>query len=93
MYSVLFTKQDSLGLKSWSSFAAEAGVADTAWFGRCLGDTTVEREIDEGRDLGEQLSIIGTPTVFLNGQRYSRPPREEELLDLVRSLVGGTVAR
>ena len=32
MYDLLFEKQDSLGVKSFTSFASESGVADTALF-------------------------------------------------------------
>ena len=38
MHDVLYAKQDSLGVKTWSSFASSAGLEDTVAFAACVND-------------------------------------------------------
>jgi len=83
----LFAKQDSLGLKSWASYAAEAGVADSAKFAQCVSDSAPISRIDRGRALGETLAVSGTPTVLVNGWRFSNPPSDSLLTRVVTDLL------
>lgn len=66
MHDVLFDKQDSIGLKSWQSFAVDAGVSDLDRFERCLvGDehrAAIERDVAAAHELG----IRSTPTLLVN---------------------------
>lgn len=71
---VLFKKQDSLGLKSWTAFAAEAGIRDTASFSRCTARGDSIPSVLAGRAVGHKLGIVGTPTVIINGWRFGSPP-------------------
>lgn len=63
----LYAAQPSLGLKTFTEFAIEAGVPDSAAFSRCVEETgpvaAIERDIQVVRDLGG----TGTPTVLVNG--------------------------
>lgn len=79
MHDVLFDLQDSLGLRSWTSMAIDAGVSDTIAFNQCLGDGSSEARIAKGRKLGEQTGVSGTPTVVINGTIFARPPTSAEL--------------
>jgi protein-disulfide isomerase len=81
---VVFAKQDSLGLKSWSSYAREAGVADTAAITRCAHDPTPAKRVEAGRELGLRWRVIGTPTVIVNGHRYASPPTKDEIGRVIR---------
>ncbi|MGQ0766734.1 MAG: DsbA family protein [Gemmatimonadota bacterium] len=69
-----YAKQDSIGLKPWLSFAADAAISDSAEFARCLGATSSLARVLAGRALGERIQVRATPTVFINGWRYSIPP-------------------
>lgn len=89
LVALTFDKQDSLGLKSWNSFAREAGVADTLRFSRCLADTSQVMRIESGLALGRRLGIHATPTVLINGWRPSVAPAEPELSSIVASIVAG----
>jgi protein-disulfide isomerase len=51
MHDLLFTKQDSLGLKSWQSYAQESGVPDTAAFAKCVSESTVPARVARGKIL------------------------------------------
>jgi len=76
MHNLLFKKQDSLGLKTWTSYASEAGVRDVPEFSRCVADTGALQGVDLGRDVGVKLGVHGTPTVVINGELFSRPPQD-----------------
>jgi protein-disulfide isomerase len=89
LVALTFDKQDSLGLKSWNSFAQEAGVPDTLRFSRCLADTSQVARIESGLSLGRKLGIHATPTILINGWRPSVAPAEPELSKIVASIIAG----
>jgi len=89
MYDLLFEQQDRLGLKPWSEFASEAGVADSAAFEACIKRTESMPRVTEGKALGNQLDVQGTPTVIINGWKLGRPPAGEELERLVKAILLG----
>jgi protein-disulfide isomerase len=72
----VFEKQDSLGLKAWSSYAIDAGVNDTTAFLRCLSDERPFDRIERGKRLASRMNVRGTPTIIINGWRYPAPPYE-----------------
>lgn len=78
----VFLKQDSLGVAPWTSFALAAQVADTMLFQACVGAGPSAR-VRAGAALADELGLRETPTIFLNGQRLSRPPSSQELRDLI----------
>jgi len=86
---VLLSKQDSLGLKSWASFAFDAGVRDTARFARCVRDTVSLPRVAAGLLVGKEIGLTGTPTVLVNGWKLSRPPTLSELREMHAAVVNG----
>lgn len=82
----VFRGQDSLGLKSWSRFGAEAGVQDSAAFATCVTSTFEPQQIVSGRAFGELIGVRGTPTVVINGWRYYVPPYDS-LVQILRAAV------
>lgn len=70
----VYEKQDSLGLKTWSSFASEAGLRDTAAINKCATASDRIARIEDGREVGRKIGVAGTPTVIINGWRYAIPP-------------------
>ena len=88
-HGLIYEKQDSLGLKSWVSFASESRVPDLAHFDKCASDTVRVARIEEGVRLGKELAVAGTPTVLLNGWRYRSPPNRVELLRGIEMLAAG----
>jgi protein-disulfide isomerase len=79
----LFAKQDSLGRRPWSTFAREAGVVDSARFAACITSTSSAQIVEGNRLLGDMMKLTGTPTVIINGTRYTSPPSDS----LIRSLL------
>lgn len=86
---VAYAKQDSLGLKSWISYAQEAGVQDTVSFAECVGSTGRVERVERGRGLGESMNVHATPTVIINGWRFSSVPNDAQLRGAIKALVRG----
>jgi len=89
MHDLLFEQQDKFGLKPWGEFATEAGVTDNAGFEACIKRTDPILRITEGRALGNQLDVQGTPTVVINGWKLGRPPTPDELDHMVKAILAG----
>jgi protein-disulfide isomerase len=87
--NTIYRKQDSLGLKSWSSYASDAGVRDTAVFARCVSARTPVASIDSGLAIGQRFHIQGTPTVLVNGWRFAAPPTDTTLTRFINALLEG----
>ncbi len=67
MTETLFAKQDSLGLKSWASYARDAGVKDSAGFLKCAKSSEPLSSVTQGKAIGKSLKVTATPGVFING--------------------------
>jgi protein-disulfide isomerase len=89
MYDLLFEQQDKFGLKAWGEFATEAGIADSTAFEACIRRTDPIPRVTEGKALGNQLDVQGTPTVVINGWKLGRPPTLEELDQMVKVILAG----
>lgn len=85
--SVVYDKQDSLGVKSWGSFAAEAELPDTARIARCAGARDTSARVLSGLALGRKLRVNSTPTLLVNGWRFLGAPAEQSLDSLIRALI------
>lgn len=89
MHDVLLAQQESLGVKSWSAFAVDAGITDTLAFQACMRSGSTARTIEDQLTRGRQLGVNATPTVILNGWKLPVPPSESELADILRKSESG----
>ncbi len=89
MRDQLFAQQDSFGLKSWTLYAASAGVPDTSRFATCLKDSASVARVVRGAKLEESLELSGTPTVVINGWAYPTPPTLSQLEADASRIVSG----
>ncbi len=71
MHDLLYAQQDSFGLKAWSTLATEAGVKDTPEFEKCVESSKRIPRVERGLALGDSIRIEATPTIVINGLRYS----------------------
>lgn len=85
--TAVYAQQDSIGLKPWTSFALGAGVSDTVAFDRCVRAEVSFARIDEGFAVGELLQVRGTPTVIVNGWRFSSAPNLREISRTIDELL------
>lgn len=86
---VLFQKRDSLGLKSWGSYALEAGLPEQDRYQACVDDQKTLQRVRTGRSLADEIGLTGTPTVFVNGWRFPRTPTEDELSRVIQDILAG----
>jgi protein-disulfide isomerase len=86
---VAYAKQDSFGLKSWVSYAQEAGVTDTLTFASCMKETAPIPRIEEGHRLGQVMKLEGTPLVIINGWRFPSVPDDTQLREAIKALLQG----
>ena len=77
--SAVYAKQDSLGLKSWGSYARDAGIPDTAKIAACARSQAPIGAIERGLAFGESIRLDATPTVLVNGWVFPSPPRPAQL--------------
>lgn len=83
----VYAKQDSLGIKSWGSYAREAGIADTTSIARCARDPRLFQRIQAGRELALSWEVSGTPTVIVNGRRFAHPPTKGEIERVIEDVL------
>lgn len=91
MHDVLFEQQDSLGIKPYIEFAREAGVADAGAFTSCVARRDTVQRIKDGLALGDDLHILGTPTVVVNGWYVSALPTIADLDTIINRSLRGTL--
>ncbi len=88
MAAELLAKQDSMGMKSWASFARSVGIAHTMSFLRCTEDPLTITQIEHHRVLAAELGIKATPTVMINGWRFQAPPTDSLAL-IAKEIING----
>lgn len=79
MHDALFAGADSLGLRSFSLYATEAGVSDTSSFTRCLADPQPASEVDADVEVAKGVGLVGTPSFVINGRMTVGVPKLEAL--------------
>jgi protein-disulfide isomerase len=68
MHDQLFAQQDSIGKKSLTRLAADAGVPDSVQFSRCVGSVVPMPAVEQDIAEAHRLHAVGTPTVIINGR-------------------------
>lgn len=84
MYEALFVNADSIGITPWNAFASSAGVPDVPAFDKCLRDSSTALIVDRDSRTAVRTGGRGTPTVFINGVRFTGVPEPATLDSLVR---------
>lgn len=85
----MFAQQDSLGLKSWGTLAHLAGLPDTVRIATCANSSITPPRIRETLAFAEELGVMATPTIMVNGWRYPRPPSISQLEKIVDAAIKG----
>lgn len=87
MHDLLYEKQDSLGLKPFSSFARDAGVERMDEWEACNAGDIEFPQIQDDAQLIRKIGGRGTPTLIVNGSRFAHVPDAARLLEVVDSLL------
>jgi protein-disulfide isomerase len=83
-HNALFQEQTSIGDTSWIRFAMRAQVPDSAAFSECMGDSRMSAAVERDLRDAEQLGVMGTPTLLINGVRLDGAPKLNVLEAYVR---------
>jgi protein-disulfide isomerase len=84
----LYARQKEIGTVAWSDFAVGAAVADTSAFRLCMEADRFRDRISGDSTLGEQMEVVGTPTLFLNGMRVRPGLSPKRLRELIEETAG-----
>ncbi|HEX5727256.1 MAG TPA: thioredoxin domain-containing protein, partial [Longimicrobiaceae bacterium] len=86
-HDALFVDQPSIGLAPWSRFAANAAVPDLPAFERCVTTPGPVPALERDTLDAKALRVAGTPTVLVNGLRFTGTPPLDTLRAYVRRAV------
>ncbi len=83
-----FDNQKALGREQLEKYAQEVGVTDMAKFKKALDDGTFKDKVDADFKLGQEVSVSGTPTLFLNGARVQNATDFDAISKQIDKLLG-----
>src|SRR3954447_15377307 len=88
LHDVMFANKNSLSRKSILGWASGIGL-DMKRFESDLDSDAIKKTVARDLTDGEKAGVEGTPTVFINGQRYNG----ELALDAIRPVIDGELKR
>jgi protein-disulfide isomerase len=93
MHSILFANWNGENRGAFSNrrlqAMAESIGLDMDAFNSCFNTNQYETELQADFDLGEQMGVSGTPTIFVNGRRVGQAntvPSYQEIADVVNAV-------
>jgi protein-disulfide isomerase len=72
MHDAMFAHHDELSRETFVKLAQGLGL-DVARFEKDMDSDEVKKSVQKDVDDGERAGVQGTPTIFINGQRYNGP--------------------
>ena len=84
MHDHLFEHQQALERDDLAGYAKKLGL-DTARFARDLDDATIEERVRRDFASGVRSGVNGTPTFFIDGERYDESWDEDSLVEALRA--------
>jgi predicted DsbA family dithiol-disulfide isomerase len=88
-HRLLYEQRDSLGLKTWTSFAGDAGIGDLTEFEDCLSSDLRPGAIDQGLRIGESIGVRATPSVLINGWFFHGAMTRPHPLQVIETVLDG----
>ncbi len=82
-YREVFGGQEDIGLRSWTEYAAGAGVADTLAFASCMTSGEMENRVNTDISAARQIGVSATPFVVIGNTGLIGLRPLEELVDHV----------
>ncbi|MDQ2889018.1 MAG: DsbA family protein [Gemmatimonadota bacterium] len=87
---LLFSHQNTIGQRSWASFASEAGANNLPVFEACLTDPRTAAIVAADTLAGTRIGIKGTPTILVNDLMVDGYPGKGELDGYIRAAGGSS---
>ncbi len=78
-HDVLFENQQKLARENLEEYVKKVSGLDLAKFKKALDDKAYAKVVDADVELGNKVSVRGTPTMFLNGARVNNPTDVEAI--------------
>ncbi|MEZ4427253.1 MAG: thioredoxin domain-containing protein [Nannocystaceae bacterium] len=89
-HDAMFENQKALKREDLEGYAKAAGV-DMGKFKSALDGETYKAAVDADLELGKEVFVDGTPTLFVNGKRAANPSDFDAVKEMIESeLSGGT---
>ncbi len=85
-HSLLMINQTILGPELYTQIATELNLKDRP-FARCLEDQNTMPLVQRGFDEGISLGITATPTLYINGERYTGSMKTSDLRRIIDNLI------
>lgn len=85
MHDILFENQDALDDKHLIKYAEQLDI-DTQEFESKFTESEYETKIEGDLESGLRSGVNGTPSFFINGQKYNGNYQAEEMLEYLRSI-------
>jgi protein-disulfide isomerase len=89
MHTVLTVPPDSLGPIVWSKLAGRVGIADSVRFLSCIEDQGTRERVERDLLVGDELSVVQTPTILVNHKLFTGSPGLRYLSVCVRRAAFG----
>lgn len=86
-HDLLFANQRALTRPSLEDYAKQANL-DMQQLKKALDDQALKDAVDADVELGEEVNVNGTPTVFINGRRVPNPTEFEPVAKLIDAALG-----
>lgn len=87
-HDTLFKNQRALDRTALEGHAKTAGL-DLSAFKKSLNDKQFSAQVDADMKLGEEVSVQGTPTMFVNGKRVENPTDLAAVTGMIDTALGG----
>ncbi|HLV22002.1 MAG TPA: thioredoxin domain-containing protein [Polyangiaceae bacterium] len=84
----LFKNQQQLDLSSLEQHAKQAGL-NVANFKKALDEDKYKSQVEKDMNLGKQVNVQGTPTMFVNGERVANPTSFEAVAQQIENALKG----
>lgn len=85
-HNLLMANHEILNAELYTQLATELGLKDRA-FSRCLEEQTTWPLVQRGFDEGLALGITATPTLYINGERYTGAMTTTEIRRIIDRLI------
>jgi protein-disulfide isomerase len=78
-HDALFSRQDSIGARTWEAFATDAGLRDLPAFRQCVDSRRHAAAVERDAKIAAELGLEVTPSLIVNGELRVGLPTEDEL--------------
>lgn len=86
MHDILYENQNYLADKNLLGYAEQLGI-DAGQFEAAFSDSKYVEKVESDLESGLRSGVNGTPSFFVNGQKYNGDYRSEDFLELLKSMI------